>query len=67
MTDLPTISVTDEQAARLLAAFGTVDAYRTWLRARLVDYVLDQEQKRMAAEALAEQRAALDALRAELQ
>lgn len=32
MPDLPTITVTDAQAAKLLQVFGTVANYKAWLR-----------------------------------
>lgn len=66
MASLPTVVMTEAQVARILAAFGGETAYRAWLRDRVVDHVVDHEQKRMAAEALTAQRDALAALRAEL-
>jgi hypothetical protein len=45
--NLPTLTVTDEQAARLLAVFGSVDAYKAWLRETLKAYVLEQERRRV--------------------
>lgn len=67
MPDLPTLTVTDAQAVRMLAVFGDVATYKAWLRSRIVAYVLEQEQRRMAVEALEAQRAALGALRVELE
>lgn len=32
MPDLPTITVTDAQATKLLEFFGDADAYKAWLR-----------------------------------
>lgn len=66
MTDLPTLTVTEAQAAILLDGFPLDDDYRAWLRDRLIDRALEREQKRMAAEALTQQRDALAALRAKL-
>lgn len=43
MPDLPTLTVTQEQADRMLAAFGTVANYRTWLRNNIVSYVQAKE------------------------
>ena len=51
MVTLPTFDVTEVQAQRLLAAFGSVSAYKSWLRQRLIDYVIVTEQSRLAAEA----------------
>lgn len=67
MPQLPTLTVTDAQAARMLAAYGTVDAYKAWLIEQIIGHVLDHEQKRMATEALEQQRTAMAALRAELE
>jgi hypothetical protein len=66
MAELPSVTFTDEQAGRILTAFGGEDAYTSWLHTRIVNYVLEQEQTRMAADALAEQREALAALRLSL-
>lgn len=43
MPFMPTVEVTDEQANRLLAAFGSIDAYRTWLRAQLTNRLREYE------------------------
>jgi uncharacterized NAD(P)/FAD-binding protein YdhS len=43
MPALPTFTVTDAQAQRLLAAFGSVDNYKAWLKEQLVRYVVDHE------------------------
>lgn len=45
MPTLPTLTVTDAQAARLLAAFGSTDAYRAWLKKTLIDYVITYEER----------------------
>ncbi len=45
-TTLPTITVTDAQAQRLLAAFGTADNYKKWLKIQLVRYVLNVEAQK---------------------
>lgn len=63
---LPTLDLTEPQAARVLAVFGDAATYRAWLRERVVAHVLEHEQRRMQAEALEDQRTALAALRAEL-
>jgi hypothetical protein len=43
MPNLPTFTVTDAQAARLLAAFGSTENYKAWLKQQLTAYVLDKE------------------------
>jgi hypothetical protein len=43
MPNLPTLTVTEEQADRLLAVFGSVDAYKEWLKTTLINYVVSQE------------------------
>ena len=46
MPDLPTITVTQEQAQRLLAVFpGGAAEYRTWLKATLVAHVIERERE----------------------
>lgn len=45
MPELPTITVTDEQATRMLAAFGSAEAYREWLVEGIKDYVVTQERQ----------------------
>lgn len=66
MPDLPTITVTAEQASRMLAAYGDTATYRTWLRRQVVEYVVAAEQNRMQGESLEAQRAATAATRAQL-
>lgn len=66
MPDLPTLTVTVAQRDRLLAAFGDDESYRRWLRGALRQHVLADEQARMQAAALADQRVALSALADEL-
>lgn len=52
MPTLPTLTVTQSQADRMLAAYApypgatqaeTIDAYKEWLRAQIVRYVSDTE------------------------
>jgi hypothetical protein len=45
--DLPTLNVTASQAERLLAVFGSPDAYKAWLRDALKSHVIEQEQHRV--------------------
>jgi hypothetical protein len=49
MPDLPTLTVTDAQAKRLLAAFGGVPQYKAWLRQRLVEVVQQYERVTVSA------------------
>lgn len=50
MPNLPTLTVTDEQATRLLAVFGDAAGYKTWLKQRLRDHVLGVERQRVFRE-----------------
>ena len=46
MPDLPTITVTQAQADRLLAVFpGGAAAYRAWLKATLAAHVIERERE----------------------
>ena len=72
-TQLPTITVTDDQAARMLAAYGTVANYQTWLADSIIDFVLAAEMKKIddaayivAQKAQADKDAAIAALVASL-
>lgn len=62
MPDLPTITVTDAQAVRCLAAWGSVAAYKSWLQGQVVDYVKGAERAAALADVLAAQQAALAAI-----
>lgn len=78
MPDLPTLTVTDAQAQRLLEVFtDSVDpdtgqaltpqqAYRRWLRDTLVGHVLAQESIRLDQRAAEEKRRALTRLAEDL-
>lgn len=77
MPDLPTITVTDAQAARLLAAFeGQVDetgadlppdeAYRRWLRDAVREKAIQVEAQNIEQRHLDAKQVALDELRNEL-
>lgn len=76
MPTLPTLTVTDDQATRILAAykakFGTttdaetVKAYKAWLQDQVVEAVLAFEHERAKADAEAQIAADLDTLRATL-
>ncbi len=47
MPNLPTLTVTAEQADRLLAIFGDAEAYRAWLKDAIKTYVIAQERHRV--------------------
>lgn len=61
MPALPTLTVSDEQAARCLAAWGSVGAYKAWLAGEVAGYVRATERAAALADA---QDAALAALAA---
>lgn len=42
---LPTLTVTDAQGARIQAAFGTVQNYKNWLLGQVVAYVKNSESE----------------------
>lgn len=44
MPDLPTLTITDAQADRCLAAWGSVAAYREWLADAVRRYVRTSER-----------------------
>lgn len=47
MPMLPSIEVTQTQADRMLAAYGSIANYKQWLTQSIIDYVLaDEERKR---------------------
>lgn len=43
MPTLPTITVSDANAQRMLAAYGSEAAYITWLQNSIIDFVLNKE------------------------
>lgn len=47
MPNLPTISVTQAQADRILAVFGDVTAYKEWLLQSLIGYVQQSELSKL--------------------
>lgn len=57
MVALPTIEVTQAQADRVLAAYGSVANYRAWLRRGVVDYVVQFEMEAFRA---SQQQAGID-------
>ena len=66
MPNLPTLTVTDTQLAKCVAAFTDAAGYRTWLKAALRDEVQRREARRLDEEANSAKAAALVALAAEL-
>lgn len=43
MPTLPTITVTQAQADRMIAAFGSSAEYTKWLKENIVEFVLNKE------------------------
>lgn len=67
MPDLPTLTVTQAQADRLIAVFGDVAAYKAWLREALKGYVLAAEGDKSDLEYYSvTKKQKLDALKKEL-
>lgn len=66
MPTLPTLTVTDEQANRMLAAYGSVDEYTKWLKNSIIDYVISYEAKAMNANFRAQMEQAMEDARASL-
>lgn len=63
MPTLPTLTVTQSQADRLLATFGSVDAYLSWLITKLKAAVMEAEIEAIRQQA----QAAIEAKRAEFE
>jgi len=51
MPNLPTVTVTDAQAARITAAYGDATAYKAWLKQAIKDYVFRKEAEAITAKA----------------
>ena len=66
MPNLPTLTVSDTQLARLVAAFTDAAGYKAWLKAALLDEVQRREARRLDEEHNAAKAAALESLAAEL-
>ena len=66
MPNLPSITVTDTQLAKCVAAFTDAAGYRAWLKAALRDEVQRRAARRLDEEHNAAKKAALAALDAEL-
>lgn len=43
MPTLPTLTVTQEQADRMLAAWGSAAKYTDWLKQEIIEFVLNKE------------------------
>ena len=66
MPNLPTISITQAQLDKCVAAFTDAAGYRAWLKAALRDEVLRREARRLDEAANTAKRAALAAMESEL-
>ena len=66
MPNLPTVTVTDAQLAKCVAAFTDAAGYKAWLKAALLDEVQRREARRLDEEHNAAKKAELVALAAEL-
>ena len=56
MVNLPTIDVSQAQADKALAAYGSIPAYKSWLTKAVRDFVIaDVERIRDAADVTAKQ------------
>lgn len=53
MPTLPTLAVTQPQADRLLAVFGSVESYKQWLLTSLKQAVMEAELAKARADAQA--------------
>lgn len=49
MPTLPTLTVTDAQANRMLAAWGSTGEYTNWLQDQIIEYVLRYEKRQRLA------------------
>lgn len=50
MPDLPTLTVTQAQADRMLAAYGSVANYRQWLKEQIIEHVTIIEMANLRAQ-----------------
>lgn len=66
MSDLPTISVTEDQYTMILNAFGSEDAFLSWLTSNVNSYVLAVENNNLSQAKQVEIQEALELVRAEL-
>lgn len=54
MPTLPTLTATDPQVARITAAYGSVPAYKDWLKAQIKAYVFAVESRAIQTQATAD-------------
>jgi len=66
MPNLPTLTLTDAQLAKVTQAFTDAAGYKAWLKAALLDEVQRREARRLDEEHNAAKAAALESLAAEL-
>lgn len=66
LPNLPSITVTDTQLAKCVAAFTDAAGYKAWLKAAVRDEVLRRESRRLDEEANTAKRDALAAMESEL-
>jgi hypothetical protein len=66
MPALPTLTVTDEQANRMLAAWGSAENYSAWLKSEIIEFVLNKEANERYRAWSAQEQAKRDADRAAL-
>jgi len=66
MPNLPSITVTDTQLAKCVAAFGDAAGYKAWLKAAVRDEVLRRESRRLDEAANTAKRDALAAYETDL-
>ena len=63
MPTLPTFEVTQAQADRIQAAFGSIANYRAWLKQAIKDYVFNHESEQITqgvADSINAKRAEID-------
>lgn len=66
MPNLPTLTVTDTQLAKCVAAFGDAAGYKTWLKQAVRDEVLRREARALDEAHYQSKRDALAAVEASL-
>lgn len=66
MPTLPSLTVTDAQLAKCVAAFTDAAGYRAWLKTALRDEVLRRESRRLDEAANTAKRDALAAMESDL-
>lgn len=66
MPDLPTLTVTQTQADRMIAAWGSAAAYRAWLKEQIIAFVINYETEQTDAVYNAERESARNQARLDL-